>query len=94
MEKWNDKTCTDAARECSSATEFRNKFPGAYYYAHKSELWKSFDWFKHNTSPDSRTYVIYAYEDVINKFVYVGLTNDIKRRVKRSFSFEVADIIV
>ena len=37
MKKWNDKTCTDAARECSSATEFRNKFPGAYSYAHKKK---------------------------------------------------------
>lgn len=84
MEKWNDKTCTDAARECSSATEFRNKFPGAYSYAHKKkkDLWKTFTWFRHNTDPNKRTYVIYAYEDIVNKFVYIGLTNDIERRIK------------
>ena len=82
LPKWTDESVIEAARQCGSATEFRNRFPGAYQYAHKSELWKSFGWFKHNTSPDSKTYVIYAYEDVINKFVYVGLTNDIKRRVK------------
>ena len=84
MEKWNDKTCTDAARECSSATEFRNKFPGAYSYAHKKkkDLWKTFTWFRHNTDPNKKTYVIYAYEDIVNKFVYIGLTNDIERRIK------------
>jgi len=84
MEKWNDKTCTDAARECSSATEFRDKFPGAYSYAHKKkkDLWKTFTWFRHNTDPNKKTYVIYAYEDIVNKFVYIGLTNDIERRIK------------
>ena len=84
MEKWNDKTCTDAARECSSATEFRDRFPGAYDYAHrkKKDLWKTFTWLRHNTDPNKRTYVIYAYEDIVNKFVYVGLTNDIERRIK------------
>ena len=25
---------------------------------------------------------IYAYEDIVNKFVYIGLTNDIERRIK------------
>ena len=82
MIKWDDKTCTEVAKECSSATEFKNKYGGAYSYAHKTDLWKTFTWLKHSSNPSSKTYVIYAYEDIINKSVYIGLTNNIKRRIK------------
>lgn len=81
---WTEKSVIETAKRCSSATEFRNKFPGAYDYAHKKkkDLWKTFTWFRHNTDPNKKTYVIYAYEDIVNKFVYIGLTNDIKRRIR------------
>ena len=79
---WTDDSVMEVAKQCGSAVEFQNRFPGAYKYAHKSDLWKTFTWLRHNTDPNKKTYVIYAYEDVINKSVYVGLTNDIKRRIK------------
>lgn len=81
---WTEKSVIESAKQCGSATEFRNKFPGAYSYAHrkKKDLWKTFTWFRHNTDPNKKTYVIYAYEDIVNKFVYIGLTNDIERRIK------------
>lgn len=79
---WTDETVIEASKQCKSATEFRDRFPGAYDYAHKTDLWKIFTWLRHNTDPNKRTYVIYAYEDIVNKFVYVGLTNNIERRIK------------
>ena len=78
--KWTDESCTEAAKLCSSATEFGERFPGGYRYAHKTNLWKSFTWFNHNTDPNSRTYAVYAYEDSANNAVYVGLTNNLARR--------------
>lgn len=80
--KWTHETVTEAAKNCKSATEFKEKYSGAYYYAHKTDLWKSFTWLKHNTDPDKKTYAIYAYEDAANMCVYVGLTNNIARRIK------------
>lgn len=82
VRKWTDETVIEASKQCKSAVEFRDRFPGAYDYAHKTDLWKTFTWLRHNTDPNKRTYVIYAYEDIVNKFVYVGLTNNIERRIK------------
>lgn len=82
VRKWTDETVIEASKQCKSAVEFRDRFSGAYDYAHKTDLWKTFTWLKHNTDPNKRTYVIYAYEDIVNKFVYVGLTNNIERRIK------------
>ena len=78
--KWTADTCTAAARSCSSATEFKERFPGGYRYAHSTDLWKTFTWLKHNTDPSRKTYVVYAYEDSKNNAVYVGLTNNLERR--------------
>lgn len=80
--KWTVESCTEAARLCSSATDFRERFPGGYRYAHQTDLWRSFTWFKHNTDPNRKTYVVYAYEDVANNAVYIGLTNNLDRREK------------
>lgn len=82
VRKWTDETVIEASKQCKSAVEFRDRFSGAYDYAHKTDLWKTFTWLRHNTDPNKRTYVIYAYEDIVNKFVYVGLTNNIERRIK------------
>lgn len=82
VRKWTDETVIEASRQCKSAVEFRERFSGAYEYAHRTNLWKTFTWLRHNTDPNKRTYVIYAYEDIVNKFVYVGLTNNIERRIK------------
>ena len=53
--KWTDESCTEAARSCSSATEFRERFPGGYYYAHQTDLWKSFTWLRHNTDRTTKS---------------------------------------
>lgn len=79
---WTNESIIEVAKQCKSAVEFSERFPGAYKRAHKTDLWKTFTWLRHNTDPNKRTYVIYAYEDIVNKFVYVGLTNNIERRIK------------
>ena len=44
--RWTDELCIEISKTCNTMTEFKMKYPGGYTYAHKTDLWKTFTWFK------------------------------------------------
>ena len=72
------------ARKCKYASEFERKYGGAYNRAKAMGWYNDITWFEvpkmFNGDMNAQNHVIYAYEDETRRFVYVGLTNDIKRR--------------
>lgn len=79
---WNYNTCFEAAKECSSKSEYFRKYSGAYRVANENGWFKDYVWFKTPVQkPHTESdYVIYSYEDRVNKAVYVGLSNNIRQR--------------
>lgn len=43
--KWTNEKCIELSKQCSTMTEFKRKYPNAYKFAHKTDLWKTFTWF-------------------------------------------------
>lgn len=79
---WTYDTCLAAAKKCSSKTEFITKYPGARHRAYLEGWMNDYSWFVTPTiQPHIKNdYVVYSYEDIDNKTVYVGLTVNIKTR--------------
>jgi hypothetical protein len=42
---WDETSCYNAAKECKTASEFLEKYPGAYSAAHKNNWHIQYDWF-------------------------------------------------
>lgn len=80
---WNIKdNVLNAARDIDYKSEFRRKFPSAYASA-RLHNWLDEINFKTKESkgdPRGPIHCIYVYVDVLNKYAYVGATNDIKTR--------------
>ena len=72
------------AKTCRYASEFERKYGGAYNRAKAMGWYEDITWFElpeqFNGSLDAKNHTVYAYEDTDAHAVYVGLTNDIKRR--------------
>ena len=72
------------ARSCRYASEFERKHGGAYNRAKVMGWYDDITWFEipeqYKGDLGASKHVVYAYEDVEANVVYVGLTNDIKRR--------------
>lgn len=91
-DKYTKEMCIDAARKCSTYSEFRNEYLCFYDAARRHE------WLDEickvtglerciQTDVDyNKPYMIYVYEDNINKYAYVGLTKDFDNRHKHHCS--------
>ena len=75
--------CMDVAKGYSSRTEMRNGSRTFYLLAKKNNWLKDYVWFMGNERWGKEVFLIYSYEDSVNKCVYVGLTKDLKRRRKQ-----------
>ena len=76
---WTYEKCKEEAMKFEYLTDFKGKSMSAYDASRRYNWIKDFTWlkkYKTNEGP----FDIYVYEDVENKVVYVGLTNNIKRR--------------
>ena len=79
---WNYERCYQLALTCRNITELREKSYTAYSKATKNGWRKDYTWMTRKPIDiESEVYCIYAYEDAENKHVYVGLTNNLKRRI-------------
>lgn len=80
--KWTKEACYKSASKCGNITEFRETYNGAYNRAVKNGWINDYEWFKFGKrNLYKKNYIVYAYEDIINRCVYIGLTNNIKRRI-------------
>ena len=70
---WTMEKCYEAALCCKSRSEFSHKYCSAFGSAYRNGWLKDYTWFKKQSHEDD-DYWVYAYEDVENKAVYVGLT--------------------
>ena len=82
--KWNKETCEQEARKYEFIFDFRTKSSGACNVAHRNGWLKDYTWLKRlppkTADYDKNTKYIYAYEFVMQKAVYVGLTNSMIKR--------------
>lgn len=70
--------CREAAEKCKTLNEYRTKYPNEYASSLRHGLLPEFDWLEKNMP--EKNVCIYAYEFPALKTVYVGLTNNPKRR--------------
>ena len=69
-----------AAKQCEDLkTRFIAKNRRLYEYAKQVGWYYSYPW-KKLSNEGLRNYVIYCYKDEVNKTIYVGLTNNLKKR--------------
>ena len=81
--KQSYKKCRDAAEKCVTKYEFREKYKNEYQASWRNNWLKDFTWLKHKTYEENKNdkiYVVYSYEILEIKSVYVGLSCNIKRR--------------
>lgn len=76
---WTYERCYEEALKYDRKVDFREGSGGAYNVALRNKWLNDFTWLKKGNR-DGETYCVYSYEDVFNKYVYVGLTCDFKRR--------------
>lgn len=82
LEYWTYERCYAAAAACSNINEMKTKFNGAYERAKDNGWFEDYTWLKRKEiNINEPIYCIYAYEDTKSHCVYVGLTNDLKRRM-------------
>lgn len=76
--KWTDEKRWEAAMQCSSRSEYCERFNGAWNYDNEHGLLDRYTHFKtpvnEGRDPDAEDYDIYVYPDYDNKVAYVGLT--------------------
>lgn len=94
---WTKEKCLEAALKYKTKTEFRINESGAYSAARK------YGWLNEITSHMQtkivsecnyhHKHIIYVYKDYVNHYVYVGLTNNIKRRHKAHCDENVNDVL-
>lgn len=78
--KWNKETCCEEAKKYKTKVEFRRLSSGAYDAAYKNGWLKDFTWLESGVISKRRIYVVYYYIDDETNAVYVGLSNNMKRR--------------
>lgn len=78
--KWNKETCYEEAKKYKTKVEFRKLSSGAYDAAYKNGWLKDYTWFESGVISKRRIYVVYYYIDDETNAVYVGLSNNMKRR--------------
>lgn len=76
--KWTDEKRWEAALQCKTRSEYRDRFVGAYTYDNDHGLLDRYTHFvkpiAEGRDPNAEDYVIYAYRDYENKAAYIGLT--------------------
>ena len=84
--KWDYEKCYKEAKKYETKSDFRIKSPNAYSASWRNKWLDNFCWLRtkqYEYDKDKKEYYVYSYElSEINK-VYVGLTNNIKRRDKQ-----------
>lgn len=79
---WTEESVKNASKTCKTFTEFREKYPAAYEKAKENNWLSNYTWLKKLEYNESETnWLVYVYI-LGEKYVYVGLTVDIKRRDK------------
>lgn len=74
--------CYNEAKKYTTIKDFRHKSPAAYNRARKMGWYKDYTWLKSFVlDKKEKVWVVYVYE-IENKYSYIGLTYDIKRRHK------------
>lgn len=83
-EKWSKEECYEIARRYKHKKDFIKYDKNAYAAARKHNWLQTYDWF---VTPEceeydykSKQHCIYAYKDFVNKYVYIGLTVNLKYR--------------
>lgn len=79
---WTEEMCYDEALKYEYQSHFRKYSVAAYSKARKNHWIGDYFWLEKNKSIEG-PWLIYAYEDINNKVVYVGLTNNINNRHSR-----------
>ena len=90
--KWTKPECMKAALKCKTMREFRADYPKEYRASYKHGWLEEFTWLEKNVP--EKNVCIYAYIFSELKTVYVGLTNNTKRRDKdhrRDFKYSRKD---
>ena len=81
--KWNYDSCKKEAEKYSTKFDFRKKSPSAYSAAWRNKWLVDFIWLgtrQYEIDKNKKDYCVYSYEIIETNKVYVGLTNNIKRR--------------
>lgn len=84
--KWTHQKVVKAAKLCTTLKEFRCNYSFAYRKALKYKWIDEFSWLSRSTyCVDKPDWTVYIY-NILDKYIYVGLTVDIKRRDKEHLS--------
>ena len=78
--KWNREACYDEAKKYKTYPDFRINSKGAYAAAYKNGWLGDYTWLEKGRISEKNIYAVYYYEDKDTNAVYVGLTNNLKRR--------------
>lgn len=81
--KWDFEKCKKEAEKYTTKFDFRNKSPKAYNASWRNKWLNRFNWLgirQYEIDKNKRNYCVYSYEIPNLNKVYVGLTNNIKRR--------------
>ena len=81
--KWDFEKCKKEAEKYTTKFDFRTKSHSAYSAAWRNKWLDKFSWLgmrKYELNKNERDYCVYSYEFPSLNKVYVGLTNNIKRR--------------
>lgn len=78
MKRWTEKEVRDLAKNYPNQTQFRYAHEGAWCHAYRNGYLH--DIFGEANKQFNELRCIYAYEDEENKYVYVGLTKNLKYR--------------
>lgn len=87
--KWNKETCYEEAKKYKSKVEFRKLSSGAYDAAYKNGWLVEYTWFESGLISRRRVYIVYYYIDDETNAVYVGLSNNIKRRHRQHSTYNL-----
>ena len=77
---WTREKCYEEARNYKSRGEFSVNAFGAYTSALKHGWLVDYSWFEKGQISDKPIYIVYCYKDEETNSIYVGLTNNLKRR--------------
>lgn len=79
--KWTFETCYEAALECKTISEFIEKYPSAYTIACRNKWNDNYTWFERQENfVTDKMHCVYGYFFDELHTVYIGRTNDTKRR--------------
>lgn len=87
--KWNKETCYEEAKKYKSKVEFRKLSSGTYDAAYKNGWLVEYTWLESGLISRRRVYVVYYYIDDETNAVYVGLSNNIKRRHRQHSTYNL-----